>query len=124
MTCTATETHTAPVCNNNGTPAISTDDWFTLNVTGTITDGSGNYIVTIPSVGYTSAITSSGIAINIVGNGVGANPLLRANGSSTYTVRISDATDTTCFTEFVVGPVASCSTCPNPNCTTVTIIKN
>ena len=124
MTCTATETHTAPVCNNNGTPAISTDDWFTLNVTGTITDGSGNYIVTIPSVGYTSAITSSGIAINIVGNGVGANPLLRANGSSTYTVRISDATDTTCFTEFVVGPVASCSTCPNPNCATVIIIKN
>ncbi|MBK7340532.1 MAG: hypothetical protein IPQ10_01390 [Saprospiraceae bacterium] len=105
-------------CNDNGTPANSTDDWFTLTVTGTVTDGSGTYVVKIGA--YTSPGTPSGMPISITGNGQGGNPLLQANGSSTYTIRIEDSSDSTCFSSISVGPVLACSNCTDPNCFNVT----
>mgnify|MGYP007001815689 CR=1 FL=1 len=36
----------------DGTPAISADDWFTLTVTGTVTDGSGTYAATLAEGSY------------------------------------------------------------------------
>lgn len=121
-TCTATQTHTTPVCNNNGTAGNAADDYFSFNVTGTITDGGGSYVVKIGA--YTSASVTSGSSITVTGNGLAGNPLLAANGTSTYTVRVEDSTNSACFTEFTVGPVASCSNCPTPNCGTVTVQKN
>lgn len=121
-TCTATETHTSPVCNNNGTAGNAADDYFSFNVTGTITDGGGSYVVKIGA--YTSVSVTSGSSITVTGNGLAGNPLLAANGTSTYTVRVEDSTNSACFTEFTVGPVASCSNCPSPNCGTVTVQKN
>ncbi|HMS28664.1 MAG TPA: SdrD B-like domain-containing protein [Saprospiraceae bacterium] len=110
----------APItqCNNNNTPANSSDDWFTLTVTGTVTNGSGNYVVKIGA--YTSPVTSSGTPISITGNGLSGNPLLQANGTGTYLVRIEDANDSSCFTTIAVGPVQSCSNCPDPNCFNIT----
>lgn len=105
-------------CNDNGTPANSTDDWFTLTVTGTVANGSGTYVVKIGA--FTSPVTMSGTPVVISGNGLLGNPLLQANGSSTYIVRIEDATDSTCFSTITVGPVQSCSNCPDPNCFNVT----
>ncbi|MBK9378455.1 MAG: hypothetical protein IPM86_09550 [Saprospiraceae bacterium] len=102
----------------DGTPAISADDWFTLTVTGTVTDGSGTYVVKIGA--YTSPGTPSGMPISITGNGQGGNPLLQANGSSTYTIRIEDSSDSTCFSSISVGPVLACSNCTDPNCFNVT----
>ncbi|MBK9378449.1 MAG: hypothetical protein IPM86_09520 [Saprospiraceae bacterium] len=106
------------LCNNNGTPATSSDDWFTLTVTGTVTDGSGTYVVKIGA--FTSPVTMSGTPVVISGNGLLGNPLLQANGSSTYIVRIEDAADSSCFSTISVGPVQSCSICPDPNCFNVT----
>ena len=105
-------------CNNNNTPANSSDDWFTLTVTGTVTNGSGNYVVKIGA--YTSPVTSSGTPISITGNGLSGNPLLQANGTGTYLVRIEDTNDSSCFTTIAVGPVQSCSNCPDPNCFNIT----
>ncbi|MEZ5048524.1 MAG: hypothetical protein R2766_02620 [Saprospiraceae bacterium] len=99
--CNATITVGQPICNSNSTPANSADDWFSLSVTGDITDGSGSYVVKIGA--FTSAVTASGTPINIVGNGLSGNPLLAANGSSTYTVRIEDSVDNTCFDEIIVS---------------------
>jgi hypothetical protein len=106
------------LCNNNGTPATSSDDWFTLTVTGTVTDGSGTYVVKIGA--FTSPVIMSGTPVVISGNGLLGNPLLQANGSSTYIVRIEDAADSSCFSTISVGPVQSCSICPDPNCFNVT----
>ena len=109
-------------CNNNNTPANATDDWFSVTLTGTITNGSGNYVLKVGA--YTSAPTVSGTAITITGNGQSGNPLFQANGTSTYTLRIEDANDSNCFTIVTAGPVNACSSCPNPNCKTVTVTKN
>ncbi len=121
-TCTATQTHTTPVCNSNGTAGNAADDYFSFNVTGTITDGGGSYVVKIGA--YTSASVTSGSSITVTGNGLAGNPLFAANGTATYTVRVEDSTNSACFAEFTVGPVASCSNCPSPNCGTVTVQKN
>lgn len=120
--CMLTETHTTPVCNNNGTAGTASDDWFSFSVTGTLTDGSGNYIVKIGA--FTSTSVPSGNAVTITGNGLSGNPTLAANGSATYIVRVEDSADSACFTEFTVGPIAACSNCPTPNCGTVTVQKN
>jgi len=119
--CSVSETHSTQ-CHDNGTQGDETDDYFDLTVTGTIANGSGNYVVIIGS--YTSATTQSGSSVTIVGDGQGGNPSLAADGSSTYTVRVQDANDASCYTEFTVGPVSSCSNCPPQNCGTVTIEKN
>ncbi len=119
-TCSVSQTHTTPVCNNNNTGGNATDDYFSFSVTGTVTNGSGNYVVKIGS--WTSPSLASGQAVSIVGNGLAGNPTLSANGSN-ITVRVEDAVTSTCFTTFTVSS-APCSTCPSPNCGTVTVQKN
>ena len=120
--CQISVQNTSTLCNNNSTLAISTDDWFSLTLSATVTGGSGNYIVKIGA--YTSASTASGSPITITGNGAGGNPLLQANGTATYTVTVQDATNGSCLTTFSIGPVAACSSCPNPNCFTIGVQKN
>ena len=94
-----------PTCNDNGTGGISTDDYYDLEVTGTLSGGSGNYVVKIGA--YTSPSTASGTAVTILGDGTHTN--LAADGASTYTVRVEDAVDSNCFTEFESGPISACS---------------
>ena len=120
--CSASVSQIDTPCNNNGTTSNSTDDWFTVMLTGNISMGSGNYVVKMGT--YTSPITPSGSQIVIIGNGQLGNPTFLADGTSTYTLRIEDAYNSSCFTTVVVGPVDACSFCPYPNCITVTIIKS
>jgi hypothetical protein len=119
LVCAVTESHSSPVCNSNGTGNISTDDWFSFNLTGTVVDGSGNYVVKIGT--WTSPPITSGQSVSIVGNGLGGNPSLPAN-SSNILIRVEDAVTNTCFTTFTVSS-ASCSGCPTPNCGTITVQK-
>jgi len=119
-TCTTSATITSD-CNDNGTLPNEDDDYFNLVVTGTVTDGTGNYVVIIGA--YTSASTPSGTAVNITGDGQGGNPMLAADGASTYTVRIEDASDSSCYIEYTVGPVDECSECPTPDCLMIQVKK-
>jgi hypothetical protein len=119
-TCTTSATITSD-CNNNGTLPNEDDDYFNLVVTGTVTDGTGNYIVIIGT--YTSASIPSGTVVNIAGDGQGGNPMLAADGASTYTVRIEDASDSSCYIGYTVGPVDECSECPTPDCLNVQVKK-
>jgi hypothetical protein len=119
--CTTSATFTTE-CNDNGTLPNENDDYFNLVVTGTVTDGTGNYVVIIGT--YTSASTASGSSVTIVGDGQSGNPMLAADGVSTYTVRIEDASDSSCYSEYTVGPVNECSECPTPDCLNVQVKKN
>ncbi|HRH99634.1 MAG TPA: SdrD B-like domain-containing protein [Saprospiraceae bacterium] len=122
ITCSASVSQVTTQCNSNNTPANSSDDWFSVTLTGTISMGSGSYVVKVGA--YTSPVTPSGTAITITGNGQAGNPLFQANGTSTYTLRIEDANNSNCFTTTTVGPVNACSSCPSPNCKTVTVTKS
>jgi len=119
--CSITETHSYE-CNDNATLADETDDYFSLTVTGTMTGGSGNYVVKIGA--YTSAVTATGVAITIDGDGQGGNPTLAADGTSTYVVRVEDSTNSNCFVEFTTDTVDECSECPAPDCLNVQVKKN
>ncbi len=102
--CSVSQTYSTS-CSDNSSPN-DMDDYFDLTVTGTIMNGSGNYVVIVG--GYTSPSTSSGSPVTIMGDGTHTS--LAADGSSTYTVRVEDAGDSNCFVEFTAGPVQSCST--------------
>ncbi|HRH99638.1 MAG TPA: SdrD B-like domain-containing protein [Saprospiraceae bacterium] len=135
--CTANTTYTAPnpcsvvcgasvgqvttQCNNNGTPAVNLDDWFSVTLTGTITNGSGFYIVKIGT--YTSGLIASGTSITISGNGLAGNPNMKADGTSSYLIRIEDSNNPNCFTSTTVGPINPCSSCPDPNCLGVSVSR-
>ena len=98
------------LCNDNGTPSNMGDDYFDLTITGTVTDGSGNYTVAVN--GYTSPSTASGTPVTILGDGTHTN--LAADGASTFLVRIEDAGDSNCFVEFTTSIVVPCP--PTEDC--------
>ncbi len=106
--CSATEVHANPICNDNGTQDPD-DDYFTIEITGTINNGSGQYLVRVNS--FVTSTIASGSPVNIIGDGQGGNPLLEADGTTIYTFRVEDANDNTCFTEFTLGAVDHCSSC-------------
>jgi hypothetical protein len=119
-TCSLSSTGLANVqCNNNGTVATSTDDYitFSLNPSGsmlgsTYTVSSNNGGVVTPSSG--SYGTSTNFRLQ---NG-------SANGSTIYTITITDSSGSPCQITVDIGPVSPCSSCPNPNCVSVTVTKN
>ena len=119
-TCSLTSTGLSNVqCNNNGTPAITTDDYitFSLNPSGTIlgttyTVSANNGGILTPSSGTYGAPTNFSLQ-----NG-------SANGTTTYTLTITDASGAPCQITVNVGPVSPCSSCPNPNCGTVNVTRN
>ena len=102
--CVVSQTNSS-LCDDNGTPSDVAHDYFDLTVTGTVTDGSGNYTVTVN--GYTSPSTASGTPVTMLGDGTHTN--LAADGAATYLVRIEDATDSNCFVEFTTTAVNACS---------------
>ncbi|MFN8338877.1 MAG: glycoside hydrolase family 18 protein [Saprospiraceae bacterium] len=118
--CSITQTHTTPVCQNNGTGGISTDDFVNISVTPTLTGGSANVVFKIGT--WTSSNIPSGQQVMLTGNGLPGNPLIPANGSD-ITIIIEDSLDSNCFTSFDINS-SSCSQCPTLNCGTVSVQKN
>ncbi|MCB0552149.1 MAG: DUF11 domain-containing protein, partial [Phaeodactylibacter sp.] len=104
-------------CQDNGTNMNPADDYFTVTVNASATDGgaSNQYQVVIGAAGdgtggtvlgaqtYGSSIT--------VGDGTnGATGTFDADGSTTYTITVRDADDPMCHDEFTTTAVNSCST--------------
>ncbi len=97
-----------PIANNNSTPAGSDDRiMFTLNPTGT---SLGTFYTVSVSGGGTITPTSANY-------GVATTFLLQtgsADGASSYTITISNATGSVCSTTTTVGPIAASPyTCPS-----------
>jgi hypothetical protein len=119
QTCNITSAGLSNVqCNNSATPSIKTDDYisFSLNPTGallgsTYTVSSNNGGIVTPSTG------SYGIATNFrLQNG-------SADNLTTYTITITDISGIPCQITVNIGPISSCSYCPNPNCFGVDVKK-
>jgi SdrD B-like domain len=124
LPCSITATFTQGACNNNGTTAISTDDYFTVTVSGvSSTNGgtSGKYEVIL-----------NGNALNIGGTAYGTPVTVggildfKSDGATTYSLTVRDLDIPTCVTTvFTTAASASCSTigCKPIICLPVTVTK-
>ena len=110
-----------PDCNDNNTLAIDTDDYMTAVVTGSNSapGSSHKYLIIYNGTTLNTGGTAYGSSFTI-----GTNKIFSANGSSTYTIVIRDFDDSTCYTSKTFGPMASCSSCPVPDCLNVQMKKN
>jgi uncharacterized repeat protein (TIGR01451 family) len=106
VACSFTATSTTPVCNNNGTPNITTDDTYTFNVTATSVSGTSatGYSANDPlsTMGTYGAAKSFG-PYSIASNGT-LNVTLtdKATGSCTFALPTITA-PSPCSTPVVVG---------------------
>jgi SdrD B-like domain len=121
--CSITATFTQGSCNSNGTNAISTDDYFTVTVSGvTATNGgtSGKYEVLLNG----SVLNTGGMAYGTPVT-VGASTPFKSDGTTTYTLTVRDMDITTCTATFTTTASASCSTvgCKPVICLPVTVTK-
>ncbi|MBO0934205.1 SdrD B-like domain-containing protein [Fibrella aquatilis] len=114
-------------CNDNGTPTVTTDDYFTVTVNaaaisggasnkyelvlGANPDGTGGTVLNAGGTTYGTAAT------------VGTAITFMANGSSTYLVTARDLDTPTCKTTFTTTAVQSCSSCPPQICIPMTGLK-
>ncbi len=97
-------TETAP-CDNNGTPAISTDDFLTAEITITFSNApaTGNLVLS-GSVSATVAVGSLG-----AGTYTFTGVQVPSNGT-TVTVNVGFSADLTCTGSQAFGPYAPCTT--------------
>jgi hypothetical protein len=122
--CSITGTFTQNTCNNNGTAAIMTDDYFTVTISSisAINGGtSGKYEVVLNG---TTVLNTGGTAygspVTVGGAGVFA-----ADGTTTYTLTVRDLNNQTCVsTNFVTTATQNCSTCPIPLCIPVIVTRS
>jgi SdrD B-like domain/Ig-like domain CHU_C associated/PKD-like domain len=122
--CSISATFTQGACNNNGTTAISTDDYFTVTVSGvSSTNGgtSGKYEVILNGNVLNIGGTTYGTSVT-----VGGILDFKSDGATTYNLTVRDLDIPTCTTTvFTTAASASCSTigCKPIICLPVTITK-
>jgi hypothetical protein len=124
LPCSVTATFMQGACNNNGTTAISTDDYFKVtvsNITSTNGGTSGKYEVIL-----------NGSVLNIGGTAYGTPVTVggildfKSDGATTYNLTVRDFDIPTCVTTiFTTAVSASCSTinCKPIICLPVTLTK-
>lgn len=122
-TCEITITQSSQsACQDNGTPNIITDDYFTITINATGVLASAQYEVVlnanIDGTGGTVLGTANlGTAI-VLGNGVnGSIGTFSADGLSTYTITVRDAVDNNCFENIETSALPNCTVMPTCNCT-------
>lgn len=123
--CSITATFTQGACNNNGSTAISADDYFTVAVSGvSSTNGgtSGKYEVVLNGTVLNTGGTAYGTSVT-----VGSILDFKSDGATTYNLTVRDFDIPTCVTTvFTTIPSAACSTipCKPVICVPVTVTKN
>ena len=124
LPCSITATFLQNPCNNNGTTAIATDDYFTVTVSGvSSTNGgtSGKYEVILNGTVLNTGGTAYGTSVT-----VGTTPTFLSDGTTTYQLTVRDLDIPTCVTPvFITTASASCSTvpCPTVICVPVTVTR-
>lgn len=99
--CAITATSMAQTCNDNGTPDEA-DDYFTIDVDASTT-GTGSQFEVMYN-GSSLGTSAYGTPLT-----VGSGQEFLSDGSTTYTIEVRDATETTCTTSFTTTAEASCS---------------
>ncbi|MEZ0540863.1 DUF7933 domain-containing protein [Fibrella arboris] len=125
--CSLSATPVQSGCNDNGTIAITTDDYFTVTVSATAISGgaAGKYEVVLNA----NADGTGGTVLNAGGTAygtaasVGAAGTFKADGATTYLITVRDLNNPTCKTTFTTTVVQSCSTCPLQLCPPMTGLK-
>lgn len=104
-------------CHNNGTAGLTTDDYQMYQV-GATHAGAGTQYEVVLNLGLASeqVLGTANYGSTILVGNVGQ---MQADGSSTYTLTIRDATDTTCQESIIVPAIAPCSDCPPVNCVSI-----
>jgi len=100
-------------CNDNGTNADASDDWFSVdfNASSTAPGASNEFEVVLGAnmdgTGGTLLATSTyGTSVTV---GDATTPPFVADGASTYDITIRDKDDNTCHATYVTATVESCS---------------
>jgi hypothetical protein len=122
--CSIVATFTQGSCNNNGTTAITTDDYFTVVVSGvSSTNGgtNGKYEVIFNGTVLNTGGTTYGTDVT-----VGGPTTFPSDGSTTYTLKVRDLDIPSCETTvFTTATSVACSTIPcKPQiCAPVTVTR-
>ncbi len=120
--CSIVATFTQGGCNNNGTAAITTDDYFTVAVSAvSSTNGgtSGKYEVMLNGTVLNTGGTAYGTPVT-----VGGILDFKSDGATTYNLTVRDVDITACTTTvFTTAASAACSTigCKPVICLPVTV---
>lgn len=104
-------TVTAGACNNNGTPAITTDDYYTADVTVTYANkpATGNIVLSGTGLHSSNTVTTAPVASGSATTYTFTNVRIKANASlSSLTSNFSANTGCT-FTNAAIPAVAPCS---------------
>jgi hypothetical protein len=115
--CSLIATATVDPCQDNSTGDVATDDYFTIQVNASASNGgaSQRYEVVI------GASLPTGIGGNVLNSGgtpygspvtVGQNKQFKADGSSVYALIVRDIDTKSCFQQVNITPVAPCSSLP------------
>jgi SdrD B-like domain len=121
--CSITATFTQNACNSNSTSAITTDDYFTVTVSGvTATNGgtSGKYEVMLNGTTLNTGGTAYGMPVT-----VGGILYFKSDNTTTYTLTVKDLDIPTCTATFTTAPSAPCSVvgCKPVICLPVTVTR-
>ena len=122
--CAVTPTWTQNTCNNNGTTAITTDDYFTVTVSTTAVSGgaNGKYEVVLNGTVLNTGGTAYGTSVT-----VGTTTTFKADGATTYQLTVRDLDNPTCESAvFTTTATANCSIilCPPQICVPITVTRN
>ena len=121
--CAVTPTWTQNTCNNNGTTAITSDDYFTITVSATAVSGgaTGKYEVVSNGIVLNSGGTDYGTSVT-----VGDPGFFAADGATTYTLTVRDIDNPTCVSNvYTTTAVQNCSalSCPPKICLPVSVSR-
>jgi hypothetical protein len=123
-TCSITATFTQSPCNNNGTTAITADDYFTVTVSGVSSTNGGassKYQVILNGTVLNTGGTAYGTSVT-----VGGILDFKSDGTTTYNLTVRDLDIPTCVTPvFTTATLSPCSTigCKPVICIPVTVTR-
>ena len=115
--CSVIASTTVDPCQDNGTADVATDDYFTIQVNASASNGGSSQRFEV----VIGASLPSGVAGNVLNSGgtaygspvtVGQNKQFKADGSSSYVLIVRDIDNKSCFQQVNITPVVPCSSLP------------
>ncbi len=110
-------------CQDNGTPDVSTDDYFTIELTATNPDPGGSGQYKVYDGAELLATGTYGSSVTLYWRNAANTLRFLADGSTTYSLTIVDADNSYDETTLTTTPEANCSPCPPPTCPPVLVTK-
>ncbi len=110
-------------CNDNGTPNISNDDYFTIELTATNPDPGANNQFLVYNGADLLATGTYGNSVMIEWRDAANTLRFLADGTSTYTLTIRDFNNSFDETTHLTTPETNCSNCPPPACPPVQLTR-